>query len=67
MLYEVITPGYSGVIFYALALLVMKFTAFLVVVKVADDDRNLQVDQLAGLHQRSPILALALMVSIFIV
>ena len=56
--------GYSGVIFYALALLVMKFTAFLVVVKVADDDRNLQIDQLAGLHQRSPLLAMALMVSI---
>jgi NADH-quinone oxidoreductase subunit N len=59
------TPGYSGVIFYALALLVMKFTAFLVVVKVADDDRNLQIDQLAGLHQRSPLLAMALMVSVF--
>ncbi len=43
----------------------MKFTAFLVVVKVADDDRNLQIDQLAGLHQRSPLLAMALMVSIF--
>jgi NADH-quinone oxidoreductase subunit N len=57
--------GYSGVIFYALALLVMKFTAFLVVVRVADDDRNLQIDQLAGLYQRSPLLALALMVSIF--
>ncbi len=57
--------GYSGVIFYALALLVMKFTAFLVVVRVADDDRNLQIDQLAGLYQRSPLLAMALMVSIF--
>ncbi|MGD2187239.1 MAG: NADH-quinone oxidoreductase subunit N [Desulfobacterales bacterium] len=57
--------GYSGVIFYALALLVMKFTAFLVLVRVADDDRNLQLDQLAGLHQRSPLLAMALMVSIF--
>ena len=57
--------GYSGVIFYALALLVMKFTAFLVVVQVAGDDRNLQLDQLAGLHQRAPLLAMALMVSIF--
>ena len=57
--------GYSGVIFYALALLMMKFTAFLVVVKVADGDDNLQIDQLAGLHQRSPLLAMALMVSIF--
>ncbi len=62
---SVSTPGYSGVIFYALALLVMKFTAFLVVVKVADDDRNLQIDQLAGLYHRSPLLAMALMVSIF--
>jgi NADH-quinone oxidoreductase subunit N len=57
--------GYSGAIFYALAFLVMKYTAFLVVVKVADDDRNLQIAQLAGLHQRSPLLAMALMVSIF--
>ena len=57
--------GYSGVIFYALALLVMKFTAFLVVVRVADDDHNPQLDQLAGLYQRSPLLAMALMVSIF--
>ena len=57
--------GYSGVIFYAAALLIMKFTAFLVVIKVAGDDRNIQIDELAGLHQRSPLLALALMVSIF--
>jgi NADH-quinone oxidoreductase subunit N len=57
--------GYSSVIFYAMALLVMKFTAFLVVVKVADDGSNLQMSQLAGLHRRSPLLALALMVSVF--
>jgi NADH-quinone oxidoreductase subunit N len=47
-----------------MALLVMKFTVFLVVVKVADDGRNLQMSQLAGLHRRSPLLALALMVSV---
>lgn len=58
-------PGYAGVVFYALALLVMKFTVFLVVVKVAGDGGNLQMEQLAGLHRRSPILALALMVSLF--
>jgi NADH-quinone oxidoreductase subunit N len=57
--------GYSSAIFYAVALLLMKYTAFLVVVKVTDDNRNLQIDQLAGLHQRSPLLAMALMVSIF--
>ncbi len=57
--------GYASVIFYAMAMLIMKFTAFLVVVKVADDGRNLQMSQLAGLHHRSPLLALALMVSVF--
>jgi NADH-quinone oxidoreductase subunit N len=57
--------GYSGAIFYALAFLMMKYTAFLVVVKVADDGGNLQIAQLAGLHRRSPLLAMALMVTIF--
>jgi NADH-quinone oxidoreductase subunit N len=59
------TLGYASVIFYAMAMLVMKFTAFLVVVKVADDGSNLQMAQLAGLHRRSPLLAMALMVSVF--
>jgi NADH-quinone oxidoreductase subunit N len=57
--------GYSGAIFYAAALLIMKYTAFLVVVSVAGGGRNLQIGQLAGLHRRSPLLALALMVAIF--
>ena len=57
--------GYASVIFYAMALLLMKFTAFLVVVKVADDGRNLAISHLAGLHYRSPILAMALMMAVF--
>jgi NADH-quinone oxidoreductase subunit N len=57
--------GYAGAVFYAMALLLMKFTVFLVVVEAASDGRNLQIEQLAGLHRRSPILALALMVSLF--
>ena len=59
------SAGYTGVVYYALALLVMKFTAFLVVIKVADDGQNLEVSQLAGLHRRSPLLAMALMISVF--
>jgi NADH-quinone oxidoreductase subunit N len=59
------SAGYTSVIFYAVALMVMKFTAFLVLVKVADDGRNLAVSQLAGLHRRSPLLAMALLVSVF--
>jgi NADH-quinone oxidoreductase subunit N len=57
--------GYAAAIFYALAVLVMKFTSFLVVVMVAYDGSNLEITQLAGLHRRSPILAMALMLSAF--
>jgi NADH-quinone oxidoreductase subunit N len=57
--------GYAATVFYALSILIMKFTAFLVVVAVTPDGANLQIGQLAGLHRRSPILALALMVSLF--
>ncbi len=57
--------GYASAIFYAAAYLIMKFTCFLVVVKVAYDGSDLKVAQLAGLHHRSPLLAMALMVSIF--
>lgn len=57
--------GYSAAIFYAVALLVMKFTAFLVVVELTPDGRNLQIEELAGLHRRSPLMALALLVALF--
>ena len=57
--------GYAAVVFYALAYLAMTFTCFLVVVKVASDGRDLAIAQLAGLHRRSPLLAMALMVGVF--
>jgi NADH-quinone oxidoreductase subunit N len=59
------TAGYMSAIFYVTALLIMKFTVFLVVVEVADDGRNMEVSHLAGLYRRSPLLAMALMVAIF--
>ncbi|MEN8751568.1 MAG: NADH-quinone oxidoreductase subunit N [Desulfobacterales bacterium] len=57
--------GYTATIFYALSLMLMKFTCFLVLVKVAGDGGSLQIDQLAGLHRRSPLLAMALMLALF--
>jgi NADH-quinone oxidoreductase subunit N len=57
--------GYAGVVFYAVAYMAMVFTCFLVVVKVAYDGSDLKISQLAGLHRRSPLLAMALMVGIF--
>ena len=57
--------GYASAIFYALAYLVMNLCCFLVVVKVAQDGSDLKIAQLAGLHHRSPILAMALMLAVF--
>lgn len=57
--------GYAAAVFYALAYLTMTFTCFLVVVKVASDGRDLAIAQLAGLHRRSPLLAMTLMVGVF--
>jgi NADH-quinone oxidoreductase subunit N len=57
--------GYAGAIYYAVAYLVMTFTCFLVVVKVAYDGSDLKIGQLAGLHRRSPLLAMALMLGVF--
>ncbi|MBE0616307.1 MAG: NADH-quinone oxidoreductase subunit N [Proteobacteria bacterium] len=58
-------PGYAGALYYAVALLVMNFTAFFVVVQVARDGRNLQIADLAGLHRRAPALALALFAALY--
>ncbi len=57
--------GYASAIFYALAYLVMNLSCFLVVIKVAEDGGDLKIAQLAGLHRRSPLLAMVLMLAIF--
>jgi len=56
--------GYTAAAFYAPALLVMKFTCFMVLVMVAGGG-NMEVNRLAGLHRRSPLMALALMMALF--
>jgi NADH-quinone oxidoreductase subunit N len=57
--------GYAATVFYAFGYLTMTFTCFLVVIKVASDGRNLAIVQLAGLHRRSPLLAMVLLVGVF--
>jgi NADH-quinone oxidoreductase subunit N len=57
--------GYAASAFYALAYLTMTFTCFWVVVKVASDGENLAIAGLAGLHRRSPLLAMAFLVAVF--
>lgn len=57
--------GYAGVIFYALAALVMNLLCFWVIIKVASDGQDLEITRLAGLHDRSLLLALALLLGFF--
>jgi NADH-quinone oxidoreductase subunit N len=57
--------GYAAAVFYAFAYLAMTFTCFLVIVKAASDGSDLAITQLAGLHRRSPLLAMALLVGVF--
>jgi NADH-quinone oxidoreductase subunit N len=57
--------GYASAMFYALAYLIMNFSCFMVLTKVADGGRNLRIRELAGLHKRSPLLALTLMLGLF--
>jgi NADH-quinone oxidoreductase subunit N len=57
--------GYTAAVFYAFAYLAMTFICFLVLVKVASDGRDLAIVQLAGLHRRSPLMAMALLVGVF--
>jgi NADH-quinone oxidoreductase subunit N len=60
------TPrGYASAVYYALAYLIMNFACFMVILKVADDGHNLQIKELAGLHKRSPLLAMTLMLGLF--
>lgn len=57
--------GYAAAIYYALAVVLLKFTCFLVLVRVSFDGADFQISRLAGLHRRSPLLALALMLALF--
>ena len=57
--------GYIAAVYYALAYLVMNFTVFMVLSEVAADGRDLKIAELAGLHRRSPLLSMSLIVGIF--
>ncbi len=57
--------GFTSVVYYALAYLVMNFTVFMVLSEVATDGRDLKIAELAGLWRRSPLLSMSLILGIF--
>jgi len=60
------TPdGAAAALFYGLLYLLMNSAAFLVVARVAADGSNPTLDDLRGLHSRSPLLAATLLLALF--
>lgn len=60
------TPdGYTAAIFYGLLYVLMNGAAFLVVARIGADGSNVSLDDLRGLHRRSPLLAATLLVALF--
>ena len=57
--------GYASAMYYAIAYLVMNYSVFMVIMKLAGDGHNLQIKELAGLHKRSPLLGMTLMLGLF--
>ncbi len=57
--------GYSAAIYYITGYLLMVLACFAVICKVSRDGSNVAITELAGLHHRSPLLALTLAVGVF--
>ncbi|MGA7828088.1 MAG: NADH-quinone oxidoreductase subunit N [Geobacteraceae bacterium] len=58
-------PGYSAAAFYSLSFLVMSLPVFLIICQVSPRGENLVIDDFAGLHERSPLAALVMGLSLF--
>jgi len=57
--------GAAAALFYGLLYLLMNAAAFLVVARVGADGSNPQLEDLKGLHRRSPLLAATLLLALF--
>lgn len=52
-------------LFYISGYILMVLACFVVITRVSKDGANLSISELAGLHKRSPLLALTLIVAVF--
>ena len=59
------TPGTTAALYYIVSYLFMVLACFVVVCRVSRDGTNVALDDLAGLHRRSPLLAVTLLVGVF--
>lgn len=59
------TAGFTAALYYVVAYLFMALACFIVVCRVSTDGTNVAVADLAGLHRRSPLLTVTLLVGVF--
>ena len=57
--------GYTAAIYYIVGYLFMVLACFVVICRVSRDGANVTIEDLAGLHRRSPLLALTLLIGVF--
>jgi NADH-quinone oxidoreductase subunit N len=57
--------GYTAALYYMIGYLLMVLACFAVIGQVSRDGVNVSMDDLAGLHRRSPLLTLTLVVGVF--
>jgi NADH-quinone oxidoreductase subunit N len=59
------TFGFASALYYIAGYMLMVLACFVVVCQVSRDGRNVAITELAGLHKRSPLLAVTLIVGVF--
>jgi NADH-quinone oxidoreductase subunit N len=57
--------GFTAALYYIVGYLFMVLACFVVVCQVSRDGTNVRLEDLAGLHRRSPLLAVTLLVGVF--
>ncbi|MDO8539221.1 MAG: NADH-quinone oxidoreductase subunit N [Opitutaceae bacterium] len=57
--------GYAAALYYISGYMLMVLACFVVICHVSPDGANVSVADLAGLHRRSPLLAVTLLVGVF--
>ena len=57
--------GYANAMYYIMGYVVMNLACFLVICTVSQKGENVKIEDLTGLHKRSPIMAFTLAVGLF--
>jgi len=59
------TAGFTASLYYIVGYMLMVTACFVVITRVSRDGTNVAIEELAGLHRRSPLLAVTLIVAVF--